>query len=118
MASQPIPNVTAADVERVVRRDFPADRVAEVRALLDEYGKEKWEREPHRVRLAALKLAEGNVERLRGAIELAKRDFRDVVAPAEYPEYLRRVPRSGTLGAEERRVIDADWKQYQDWLRR
>jgi len=54
---QPTPTVTAADVERIVRRDFPAERTAEVLAMLDEYGTEEWQRETHRVRLAALKLA-------------------------------------------------------------
>jgi hypothetical protein len=108
-----------ADVERIVRRDFPADQLPEVLAILDEYGRETWQREAHRVRLAALKLAAGSVERLRYQIEGAKCDYRDVLAPAEYPGYCKRVPRSGGLPSdEERRIIDADWKQYQDWLTR
>src|SRR5512134_3389788 len=48
-----------------VRRDFGADRVAEVLATLGEYGAERWQREPHRVRLAVLKLAGGSLARLR-----------------------------------------------------
>jgi hypothetical protein len=72
------PNVTSADVERVVRRDFPADCVPEVLAILREYGTESWQREPHRVRLA-VKLAAGNIERLRFQIETAKGDYRDVL---------------------------------------
>jgi hypothetical protein len=117
MTTQPIPNVTSADVERVVRRDFPADRVAEVLAMLGEYGTEGWQREPYRVRLATLKLAAGSIERLRYQIEGAKCDYRDVLAPAEYPSYCERVVRSGKLPSdEEKRIIDADWMQYQDWL--
>ena len=61
MTTQPTPKVTGADVERIVRRDFPADKVSEVLAILDQYGKESWHREPHRVRLAALKLAAGSI---------------------------------------------------------
>lgn len=119
MTSQPTPTVTNADVERVARRDFPAGRVSEVLAILDEYGKESWHREIHRVRVAALKLAAGSIERLRYEIEGAKCDYRDVLAGAEYPGYTRRVPGPGmVLADEEQRIIDADWKQYHDWFTR
>jgi hypothetical protein len=119
MAMQPTPTVTGADVQRVVRRDFPADRVVEVLAMLDEYGAETWQREPHRVRLAALKLAAGDMKRLRYEIEGAKRDYRDVLGPAEYPGYTKRMFRIGKLAQhEQQRIIEADWKQYQDWLAR
>ena len=119
MTAQPTPTVTSADVERIVRRDFPPDRVPEVLAMLDEYGRETWQREAHRVRLAALKLAAGSVDRLRYQLEGAKCDYRDVLAPAEYPGYCRRVHRPGELPSdEEQRIIDADWMQYQDWFTR
>jgi hypothetical protein len=119
MSMQPTPTVTGADVERVVRRDFPADRAEQVLAMLDEYGKEDWQREPHRVRLAVLKLAAGDIERLRYEIEGAKRDYRDVLGPAEYPGYSRVMFRIAKLAQDEQqRIIDADWKQYQDWLTR
>lgn len=118
-SAQPTPTVTGADVERIVRRDFPVDRAVEVLALLDEYGKETWQREPHRVRLAALKLAAGDLERLRQEIEGAKRDYRDVLAPAEYPSYSKHMFRIGELAKDEQQgIIDADWRQYQDWLAR
>ena len=119
MTTQPHPIVTAADVERIVRRDFPADRTVEVLALLDEYGEEDWQREPDRVRLAALKLAAGDLERLRSEIEGAKRDYRDVLGPAEYPGYTQRMFRIAELPQDEQqRIIDADWSQYQEWLGR
>jgi hypothetical protein len=103
-------------VERVVRRDFSAERFADVMAMLNEYGAEDWQREADRVRLAVLKLAAGSLERLRYEIEGAKRDYRDVLAPAEYPGYCKRVRRPPP--EEEQRIIDADWRQYQDWLMR
>jgi hypothetical protein len=117
MKAQPAPAVTSADVERIVQRDFGSDHVTEVSAILDEYGRESWHREVHRVRLAALKLAAGSIERLRHELEGAKRDYRDVLAAAEYPGYLTRLP--GRLSEdEERRIIDADWRQYKDWFGR
>jgi hypothetical protein len=119
MLKQRAPEVTASDVERVVRRDFPAERVAEVQALLGEYGTEDWHLAIHRVRLAALKLAAGSVERLRSQIETAKADYRDVLAPAEYPGYSPRAFRLRELTPEEHeRIIEADWRQYHEWLGR
>ena len=119
MTAQPTPTVTSADVERIVRRDFSADRVPEVLSMLDEYGSATWQREAHRVRVTALKLAAGSVERIRSEIEGAKCDYRDILAAAEYPGYFRRVPGPGKLPTdEEQRIIDADWRQYRDWFTR
>ena len=53
---QPIPQVTAEDVERVARRDFSADEYGTVMAALSEYGTEKWQREAARVQLAVPRL--------------------------------------------------------------
>lgn len=117
--TQPTPRVTREDVERIVSRDFPTDAAGEVFAILDEYGAEEWEREVDRVRLAALKLAAGSIDRLRSAIETARGDYRDVLQVAEYPEYSRFVRPSQELSPNEiERIQEADWKQYRDWLAR
>jgi hypothetical protein len=117
--TQPHPSVTSADVERIVRRDFSAERVGEVVAMLNEYGAEEWHPEVDRVRLATLKLAASSIEKLRIHINIAKMDFRDVLSDAEYPGYTKRWFHVDELPADEReRIIDADWKQYQDWLTR
>lgn len=73
--------------------------------MLDEYGTENWQRETHRVLLAALKLAAGNIKRLRYEIEGAKRDYRDVLGPAEYPGYTKRMFRIGKLAQDEQQRI-------------
>ena len=54
--------------------------------LLDSYGVEPYERERERVQLAVLKLSEGNEEKVREFVTVAKRDYRDVLFWAEYPE--------------------------------
>lgn len=114
---QPHANVTTADIERIVRRDFPADREREVLAMLNEYGTEDWQREEERVRAAILKLSGGNMERLRGQVEAAKVDYREVLGPAEYPGYGKRWFRMDKLSLDEQqKIIDADWKQYQEWF--
>ncbi|HEX3625011.1 MAG TPA: hypothetical protein VH280_06225 [Verrucomicrobiae bacterium] len=119
MLTQPTPTVTAEDIARIARREFPPENVSEVLAIIDEYGIEKWHREPTRVRLAILKLAEGSIERLRNHVETAKWDFRDVLSWAEYPEYSKAMFHIRQQSETERqRIIDADWSQYQDWLGR
>lgn len=113
---QPVPNVTDDDVERVVWREFSTGQFAAVMAILHEYGTEQ-QREAARVRLAALKLAKGNPEKLRANIQSAKRDYRDVLAYAEYPEYSKKGFGVRQLPVEEqRRIIDSDWRQYEEWL--
>jgi len=89
MHSQPIPSVTWTDVEELVRRDYSADQVGEVSSILKEYEKDSSDQEPSRVQVAVLKLAHGNVERLRLHIKAATINRRDVVLAAQYPEYLK-----------------------------
>jgi hypothetical protein len=57
--------VTAADVERIVRRDFPPEQVGSVLTVLNEHGAEEWQLETDRVRLAVLKLANRDLQQLR-----------------------------------------------------
>ena len=106
-------------MERIIRREFPNEQFAQITALLSQYGHEKWHRESSRVRLAALKLAHGNAEKLQVHIEAAKSDYRDVLAAAEYPDYCKIGFRIRELPvADQRQIIDRDWKQYEDWLRK
>src|SRR5712691_5484303 len=72
-----------------VQAAFPESTWARVLELLDSYGVESYEREPERVQLAILKLSEGNEEKLREFVAVAKRDYRDVLFWAEYPEESR-----------------------------
>ena len=90
-----------------------------VRAMLNEYGTEKWHPESLRMRLAALKLANGSVLNLRSCIDSGKRDYRDALAAAEYPAYVKIGFRVGELPEKERnRIIDEDWRPYETWLKR
>jgi hypothetical protein len=53
------------------------------------YGAKTAHREVDHVRLGILKLAEGSAERVREYAAVALSDYRDVLAWAEYPEYMR-----------------------------
>ena len=74
------------DVVLVVQKSFPETSHSRVIELLDTYGVESYERERERVQLAILKLSEGNEEKLRQFVAVAKRDYRDVLFWAENPE--------------------------------
>lgn len=113
--TQRVPTVTRADVERVIRRDYPSQDPAVVVEILDDADT----RGRHRVQLAALKLADGDLAQLREHIRMARRDYRDVLAAAEYPLAMARWREIDKMSDEARDSIhDADWKQYQAWLKR
>ena len=116
----PIPDVSPRDVEKIVRRDFPAEQFSEINAVLEGLDRRL---DGARVRVAALKLADGSLEALRRQIALANRDYRDVLVAAEYPRYWEAAAKVGLrlkkLSKKERqRIVDADWKQYCDWLQK
>ena len=105
---QPAPKVTRADVDRIVRREFAEQPVQEVFGIIDA-------EESPRVQLAALKIAGGDIDRLR--LILSHYDYRDLLAEAEWPSRVKGVWTLGERRRQKRR-IEAQWKQYSDWLRR
>lgn len=116
MPAQPTPVVCDEDVERVLHRDFAAAEVATARRALENYGRRRWHAEPVRVRLAALKLADGDLEALRAQVRAADADYSDVLAAAEYPGWLR-AGLHGPAEAEHEAVVEADAAQYPRWLK-
>lgn len=76
-------------VTATIQKAFPERSWEQILMLLDSYGVESYEREREPVQLAVLKLREGNEEKLREFVAVAKRDYRDVLLWAEYPEEAR-----------------------------
>jgi len=116
--NQPVPNVSEADVARLVQRDFAPGEVGAALALLQEYGPKSWHHEVARVRVAALKLASGNFEELRRAVRIADRDYRDVLAAAEYPVHIRQISPTEKNDLKQKLAINSDWHQYREWFER
>lgn len=71
-------DMIAAAVERAFH-----EKTSEALAILRRYGAEAHEREPERVRLAAIELSRGDLSELSSLVELAKQDRRDVLMWAE-----------------------------------
>lgn len=72
----PIP----ADVLAAVRASFPESDAAAILDLLERYGSEPYEREKARVQLAIVELSGGSREQLSELVQVAKTDYRDVLA--------------------------------------
>ncbi len=71
-----------------------------------------------RVQLAILKLCEGSLDRLDKWVATAIQDYRDVLAPAEYPREVARTPAelSKMSGEEVQALRDQDRREYLAWL--
>jgi hypothetical protein len=120
MTDQPIPEVTDEDVSRIALRDFGADQAPLAISILEEFGKQDWNRlnSCARVRIAILKLASGDLDRLLDATNTAINDYRDVLAYAEYPRYFREVGFKEISTQGTQAIIKDDWKQYSEWFER
>lgn len=113
--SQPTPSVNEDDVVRIVRRDYPAGAFEEIMALIAAVEV----REKPRVVLGCLKIANGDLDRLRRELADASGYYREILGEAEYPLATKRWSRIESLSEEEVRAIyDKDWKQYSEWLTR
>jgi hypothetical protein len=70
----------SSKVAAAIDRFFPAKDRAAVAELLAQYGDASHEREAERIHLLILKISRQEVERIRGLVKAAKRDYRDVIA--------------------------------------
>lgn len=105
-------------VSKVVLREFAEEEFDRVVALLSMYGPKRHHVEQNRVRLAALKLAKGDIVNLERQIKVACIDFRDVLAAAEMPgEYTLGFSGMKQMSPEELEQVRADdRKQFEDWI--
>jgi hypothetical protein len=99
----------------LVERLFSSEDREKAIDLLDSYGTAAHERESIRVRIAALKLSDAKLDKLEAAITHAKRDYRDVLAWAEYPTELSQ-PTWRMPDDEVARIRGTDRSQYLAWL--
>ncbi|MGB5178134.1 MAG: hypothetical protein WBP44_05320 [Gammaproteobacteria bacterium] len=108
---QPTPTYEKSDLKRVVAREFGTEAMDEVTSILESYGAESWQREPLRVSMACLKLANGDIARLKSFVQSACKDYRDIIAWAEYSAYMRAHDPEA-----QQKAIESDWKELQTWL--
>ena len=108
-----IPQVGQEDVDRVLQRDFPVEHRQELRKLIQLVQV----REKHRVVLACMKSAGGDVQKLKKNLNDAAGYWREIISEAEYPYYSKKMFRIEKLTEKEQAdIIEKDRKQYLDWL--
>lgn len=107
-------------VLKKVARYWPDEDLRKIMSILDEYGAVSSERCRTRVQLAILKMSEGQRDQLPELVRMAKGDYRDVLAYAEYPEQMRLgfVGMSKLSSDELEAIKRRDRKQYRKWLRK
>ena len=106
---------TRALVLKKLHDTFPDALTADAALkILDAYGSEPWHRERERIQLAALMLCERNLSRLQQMVDLASRDFRDLLVAAEYPESAQAFPK--TPDAEVAARKQRERERYEAWL--
>jgi hypothetical protein len=111
-------------VTRKVKQWFPADEQAEAIRLLETecarnlpFCQTSDAEDLEYVRLAVVKLSGGKLAELRRQIEEAKTDWRDVLAYARSPEWVKRGLFAAEEDAETREIEARDRQQYEEWLR-
>jgi hypothetical protein len=113
--SQFTPQVGEQDVERVLRRDFPVEHQQDLREMIQSIQVT----EKHRVILACMKNAGGDVQKLRVNLNEAPGYYREIIAEAEYPFYTKKMFRIDKLTEQERaEIFEKDKRQYLAWLNR
>jgi hypothetical protein len=92
------------------RAAFPACDPADVLTALDQYGVEPYEREVERVQLAIIELSGGDMDRLLHFVQVAKTDYRNVLAWQE----LGPLPEAeGRRLQDEARALIEQWGKKQ-----
>lgn len=106
-------------VRTKAKQTFPQQDPADILEVLDRYGVDPDEAEGReRVHLAILKLSEGKIDKLYHYVGVAKSDFRDVLAWAEYPNQAC----LSTIGPDRsnpeayKAIVEKDLQQYLAWL--
>lgn len=114
----------AAEVASRIDETWPDEAARErIRRALFTYGEDPGEREPERVRLAILKLADGREDSIARFVRDAKRDYRDVLMWAEYPREGAALwsLRKNLSPEEEARLAElrrADRQEMENWRRK
>ena len=114
---QPTAKISDKMLERLIQREF-SGRAGQVSQKLKKIEGET-PNGRNRSAAAILKLADKDFDAIDHLIALCNKDYREVIAPAEYPKCLELGLVNFHKRAQERkRLYLADWRQYANWLRK
>ena len=101
---------------RLLEKMFPREEDREqVVDILGQYGSGDFHREADRVRMAILKVAGKSQEQIRYYTLQACRDYRDVLATAEYPKEMGYYPWRDKDPERLEQLREEDREQYRNW---
>jgi hypothetical protein len=101
---------------RLLEKLFPQEEERDqIIDILGQFGGEDFQREADRVRMAILKLAGKSQEQVRYFTLQACRDYRDVLAAAEYPKQMGHYPWREKDPERLAQITAEDLEQYQSW---
>ena len=101
---------------RLLEKLFPREEERElVVDILEQYGHEGFHPEKDRVRIAILKLGGRSPDRIRYFTLQACRDYRDVLAGAEYPNQIGHYPWREKDPERQAKLEAEDREQYRLW---
>jgi len=111
-------NETATLLTNVMEKLFPEVKAREkMYSILNTYGAASWQPEGARVKLAILKLSNGDPDQIRYYTVQACRDYRDILASAETPSQLANPYIRKNDPKRYAKLGEQDNKQYQDWIK-
>lgn len=112
---QKIPRIYDATIKRIADRDFPLIKFIEIENILKMYKSESC-KGANRIYASILKLSRGNIELVKKYVEKANNDYRDIIALAEYPNFLKHIFDENLSEEQRKQLINNDWEQYETWL--
>ncbi|HEV8284838.1 MAG TPA: hypothetical protein VGQ09_11050 [Chitinophagaceae bacterium] len=112
---QKIPNISDHDIKRIIKRDFPQFEFSEIESILKMYKSES-EKGRNRIYASILKLSNCNIDLMKKYVENANKDYRDIIALSEYPNYSEYAFDDNLTEEKEKQLITDDWIQYITWL--
>ncbi len=113
-----LPRISREKVLKKIAQYWPELDPQLILNILEEYGVESYEREQSRVQLAIIKLSEGDRGQLEEYVSLAKTDYRDVLAYAEYPEEMKTSYKEmrQISAAKTKALRQRDREHYLKWI--
>jgi hypothetical protein len=107
-----VPNVSEEDVDRILKRDFPAEQKELLQIIQQIQVTER-----SRVVLACMKNANKDIKKLKYNLQEASGYYREHIGEAESPNYIKKVFQIEKLSEDERnKIIEKDKEQYLIWL--
>lgn len=115
LGHEPSAKISDKTLERLIRREF-GSRAGEVNRKFQQVNSDT-PGGKNRISAAILKLANRDLDGIDYYTSVCNNDFRDLVAPAEYPRFSK-IGFNKIAKWKKRQLYLSDWKEYSRWVRK